>query len=58
MLASSISNGDVRASGRVQGSRWRFSCHDGYALVGHHVLKCTEQGIWTASVPTCLRGNR
>ena len=58
MLSSSISNGNVLGSGHVQGSRWRFSCHHGYALVGHDVLQCTEQGVWNASVPTCLRGNR
>ncbi|XP_020611647.1 protein mesh-like isoform X3 [Orbicella faveolata] len=55
VLSSSISNGDVHGSGHVQGSRWRFSCHHGYALVGHDILQCTEQGVWNASVPTCLR---
>ena len=43
-------------SGNVEGVVYRFSCHDGYALVGSEILYCRENGDWNASVPSCLRG--
>ena len=56
VLPSSLSNGIVYGSGNVEGVVYRFSCHDGYALVGSEILYCRENGHWNASVPSCLRG--
>ncbi|XP_073244634.1 uncharacterized protein [Porites lutea] len=55
VLPSSLSNGIVYGSGNVEGVVYRFSCHDGYALVGSEILYCRENGDWNASVPSCLR---
>nr|XP_058948028.1 protein mesh-like [Pocillopora verrucosa] len=54
-LPSSISNGEVNGSGRLQGSHHRFSCRPGYSLVGQATLHCTDEGKWNASVPICMR---
>lgn len=57
-LPSILRNGTVNGSGHVEGSLHRFSCNDGYSIVGHDVLYCNEMGQWNASLPTCLRGNK
>ena len=55
-LPSFISHGFVNGTGSVEGSRHRFSCDEGYSLVGQHTLYCGKDGSWNGSVPTCLIG--
>nr|XP_035953896.1 P-selectin isoform X8 [Halichoerus grypus] len=35
------------------GSSCRFSCEEGFALVGSEVVQCTASGLWTAAAPVC-----
>ncbi|XP_025733426.1 P-selectin isoform X9 [Callorhinus ursinus] len=35
------------------GSSCRFSCEEGFALVGSEVVECTASGVWTAAAPVC-----
>ena len=56
-LPYTIQHGNINGSSHVEGSLHRFTCNDGYSLVGKDVLYCTEMGQWNASVPICLRGN-
>ena len=53
---SFIPNGFVGGSGSVEGSQCRFSCKEGYSLVGAYTLQNTDQGNWNGSVPTFLKG--
>ena len=57
LLPSTLEHGIVNESGYVEGSIYRFSCLDGYSIVGQDILYCTKMGSWNASFPTCLRGN-
>ena len=57
VLPSSISNGFVNGSGSVEGSQYKFSCRQGYSLVGRETLFCNDKGAWSGSVPKCLKGN-
>uniref|UniRef100_A0A673T982 p-selectin n=1 Tax=Suricata suricatta TaxID=37032 RepID=A0A673T982_SURSU len=34
-------------------SSCRFTCEEGFALVGPEVVQCTASGVWTASPPVC-----
>ena len=40
----------------MEGSQCRFSCKEGYSLVGAYTLQNTDQGNWNGSVPTYLKG--
>ena len=51
-----MANGFINGSGALHGSLYTFNCQDGYSLVGHELLYCTEEGKWNASVPVCLKG--
>lgn len=55
-LPSSVPNGHTYGTGFLQGSLYRFSCRQGYSLIGHKTLLCTQDGNWNASVPRCLKG--
>lgn len=55
-LPSFISHGFGNGTGSVEGSQHRFSCDEGYSLVGQHTLYCDKDGLWNGSVPTCLIG--
>lgn len=54
-LSSILEHGAVNGSGHVKGSIYRFSCMDGYSIVGHDTAYCTRTGVWNASAPICLR---
>ena len=55
-LPSFISHGFGNGTGSVEGSRHRFSCDEGYSLIGQETLYCGKDGSWNGSVPTCLIG--
>ena len=57
VLPSSITNGFVNGNGSVEGSEVKFSCRQGYSLVGRDTLSCNHMGAWSGSVPKCLKGN-
>lgn len=57
VLPSSIPNGFVNGNGSVEGSQYKFSCRQGYLLVGRDTLFCNHKGTWSGSVPKCLKGN-
>ena len=33
-----------------------LKCDEGYTLVGNSTLTCGEQGIWSVSTASCLKG--
>lgn len=53
-----LNNGDVDGDGSVYGSTYYFACYDGYALQGHAIISCTENGSWNGTTPSCLKGNK
>lgn len=53
-----LTNGLVEGTGSVYRSTYRFACNDGYVLLGHDTVSCTENGTWNGTTPRCLRGNK
>ena len=50
----SPSNGSMNTSaGTSFGDVARYSCDDGYALIGQNETTCQADGRWNGSVPTC-----
>lgn len=41
----------------MEGSQYKFSCRQGYSLVGRETLFCNHKGAWSGSVPKCFKGN-
>lgn len=37
------------------GSRCKFSCPNNYRLVGPDTLTCLDRGVWSSSLPSCIR---
>ena len=57
-LPSAIAHGFVNGSGSLEGAGYEFSCERGYALIGFSRIVCTDAGIWSGSLPTCLIGKK
>ena len=36
-------------------SKYTYSCHHGYQLIGSSVVSCNDQGQWSSNPPTCRR---
>ena len=48
------SNGHVDTSaGTSSGDVARYSCNQGYMLIGLEERTCQADGVWNGSVPTC-----
>ena len=54
-LPLSIIHGYVNGTSSVQGSEYSFSCNQCYSLFGERGLRCTAEGKWNASYPSCLK---
>ncbi|XP_060701088.1 sushi, von Willebrand factor type A, EGF and pentraxin domain-containing protein 1-like [Hemiscyllium ocellatum] len=51
-----ISNGTVSSSANDSwpfGTKARYSCHDGYTLIGEEIITCTATGEWDKDPPRC-----
>ena len=35
------------------GETVQYACKEGFVLIGEPVIRCTEQGLWSHSVPFC-----
>ena len=35
------------------GETVRYACKEGFVLIGEPVIRCTEAGLWSHSVPFC-----
>ena len=46
----------VNGGGSLEGIQYKFSCQEGYSLIGADTLVCTDSGVWNSSLPTCLIG--
>lgn len=46
--------GTINVSSFTYGSNASFLCDEGYLLSGSSQATCTAQGIWSASLPTCM----
>ncbi|XP_064626004.1 sushi, von Willebrand factor type A, EGF and pentraxin domain-containing protein 1-like [Lineus longissimus] len=55
-LGNELRNGYVEIIDNIEGSALRFSCRDGYRLVGDQVRECLQDGSWTGIPPQCLYG--
>ena len=53
-----LTNGLVEGYGSIYRSTYRFVCNDGYVLLGHDTVTCTENGTWNGTTPSCLKGNK
>ena len=50
----SPTNGSVDTSaGTSFGDVARYSCDEGYTLIGQNETTCQDDGQWNGSVPTC-----
>lgn len=48
-------NGQVlTVHGTTYGETAEYSCHKGYEVQGVSSRTCNENGVWTASPPTCV----
>lgn len=52
--SSSLQNYTATTSDIVMNTIARFYCEQGYRLNGSSQLRCTEDAVWSHSVPTCL----
>ena len=50
-------NGQVVVSGQTLGSFAKYSCNDGYVLVGFRFRKCLTTG-WSGDAPFCKREHK
>ena len=49
-------NGDVSMNGTVYESVAKYTCHDGYTLMGeHHRRICLDNSSWSHQQPLCER---
>ena len=48
-----IANGEAFGSNFTMEREVQFACDTGYNLVGENVVRCTEDGSWSADVPKC-----
>ena len=46
----------VPSSAHYAGTTVQSICNPGYVLVGEPVTRCTQEGIWSHSTPTCKPG--
>lgn len=51
-----LKNGNIHGSRRVVGAVLRFSCLNGYNLLGPKRLTCLSKGNWSGDFPRCLKG--
>jgi hypothetical protein len=52
-----VQNGNVSTNGDIVSSTAKYSCNDGYMLVGNDSLICTQRGsdtFWSGSIPSCI----
>ena len=38
------------------GETVQYACKEGFVLIGEPVIRCTEAGLWSHSVPFCKLG--
>lgn len=38
------------------GGRLRYTCNNGYTLIGRSSLVCLQSGLWSVDKPVCRRG--
>ena len=43
------------SGGNVVGSTVTFTCNIGYLLIGYSAISCSNTGVWSQEVPTCVR---
>ena len=46
-------NGDVNQPGNSVGTVARYTCKDGFELIGNKTRTCQEDGEWSGTDPTC-----
>ena len=51
---SASANGRM-SGGNVVGSTVTFTCNNGYLLIGYSAISCSNTGVWSQDVPTCVR---
>ena len=47
------SSGDVNIMSNGSNSLARFTCHDGYEMIGTSEIACLSDGSWDGTEPTC-----
>ena len=47
--------GQVQLDGTTEGSKARYSCNNGFDLIGNSVRKCQSNGRWSGQEPICQR---
>lgn len=50
-------NGRVFVTGTSPDSKARYTCNEGYVLLGSRIRVCTINGVWTEDEPLCKRKN-
>jgi len=51
-----LENGHVRGSGTNVGSRYWFTCNEGFTLIGSSIILCENDGQWNGTLPNCFEG--
>jgi len=49
-----LENGHVRGSGTNVGSRYWFTCNEGFTLIGSSIILCENDGQWNGTLPNCF----
>ena len=53
-----VQNSNVSTNGVIVSSIAKYSCNDGYMLVGNDSLICTEgehESFWKGTIPSCIK---
>ena len=45
--------GTLNSDDTVVGSKMGITCQQGYALIGHNIITCLENGTWDKEMPVC-----
>ncbi len=49
----SVVSGQRFVSGTTPGSTVKYHCNRGYVLIGTDKRRCSSEGVWSDSIPTC-----